>query len=144
MYCNVAMFCMSLSLPWSFLCVLGDIQPHSLFLFTLSQPPVASKSFGAGHAGVAHDIELMQQGWLEVRGADSIIYEQVCSRNLCGTYDEADLRALSFGARIHSECVSLSCYTVDMHASMINCFWLFGIKRCDCHEYSTLGRFLPI
>lgn len=41
------------------------------------QAPVASNSFGAGHAGVAHDVELLQQGWLEARGADSAIYDQV-------------------------------------------------------------------
>lgn len=36
-----------------------------------------SNSFGAGHAGVAYDVELMQQGWLEAKGADSAIFEQV-------------------------------------------------------------------
>ncbi|CAM9794259.1 unnamed protein product, partial [Hapterophycus canaliculatus] len=41
-----------------------------------AEPPVASNSFGAGHAGIAYDVELMQQGWLEARGADSAIFEQ--------------------------------------------------------------------
>ncbi|CAM9362910.1 unnamed protein product, partial [Ectocarpus sp. 4 AP-2014] len=41
-----------------------------------AEPPVESNSFGAGHAGVAYDVELMQQGWLEAKGADSAIFEQ--------------------------------------------------------------------
>lgn len=44
------------------------------------QPPAGSKSFGAGHSGVAHDVELIQEGWLHLRGVDSTIYKQV---NLC-------------------------------------------------------------
>lgn len=36
-----------------------------------------SNSFGAGHAGVAYDVELMQQGWLEAKGEDSAIFDQV-------------------------------------------------------------------
>lgn len=41
------------------------------------QAPIVSNSFGAGHAGVAYDLELMQQGWLEAKGEDSAIYDQV-------------------------------------------------------------------
>lgn len=38
---------------------------------------MGSKSFGAGHSGVAHDVELIQEGWLHLRGGDSAIYKQV-------------------------------------------------------------------
>lgn len=41
------------------------------------QAPISSNSFGAGHAGVAMDVQLLQQGWLEARGADSVMYAEV-------------------------------------------------------------------
>lgn len=53
-----------------------------LFLYVVCagwQPPAGSKSFGAGHSGVAHDVELIQEGWLHLRGGDSAIYKQVRS-----------------------------------------------------------------
>ena len=72
----------------------------------LVQPPVLSNSFGAGHAGVAYDVELMQQGWLEARGPDSAIFEQV-------TYTP-EYRMLILSTRVTDVCdvlgVSHRCY----------------------------------
>lgn len=94
LHCALAVAASHLILQLLFFVVLATVDGHISALLPLPspclpfpslrfpalpsfQPPVASNSFGAGHAGVAYDVELMQQGWLEARGADSAIFEQV-------------------------------------------------------------------
>lgn len=97
-----------LRLPFSFLVVYVQTLARS----SRVQPPVVSRSFGAGHAGVACDIELLQQGWLEARGADSAIYEQVCRFNIKKNARRSGrTRSIFFaatGAGRHGACLIIS------------------------------------